>query len=255
MDEVKRPGPPIELNVVAAPGVVDAINRLTTQISITELPGEILHAVKDLSTAIREHAQKVHENTIALSKNTTAVNEYIDVTEGQTEAIKDQTCVLETISDAMESIAESVGPKVPVKATRMSFNAEIEEKQMPLQLHPDQKFKSTITFNGIIDGEPTVIAQGPFVAITQDPKVESPAQDDPTKTQTKVTIHGFCTQPASIVGGQQYLLSFPTEAVVDDPATANNTEKIFNPFPDQVEWIPATQAKATSMSMNVEVEP
>lgn len=123
---------------------------------------------------------------------------------------------------------------------------------MPLQLYPDQKFKGTFLFNGIVDGEPVIVCQGPFAAITQDAKIEEPAPDDATKTQTRVVIHGHCTQPESVVGGE--ILYFTANAQVDNPSTEAK-EEIFQKFDDVIEWLAPTQAKASSVTMQAEVEP
>src|SRR4030095_7031424 len=97
------------------------------------------------------------------------------------------------------------------------------------------------------------LRQGSSGGGTKDPKVESPAPDDPTKKQTTVTLHGYCTQPDKIVGGE--MLYMTVEATVDDPSTANNTETIYEKFDDVIEWIAPTQQKATSISLTSEIEP
>jgi hypothetical protein len=138
----------------------------------------------------------------------------------------------------------------------------------PLQLHPNQKLKATFAFNGAVDGEPLIVAQGGFTGMSaQDPKVEGPAPDDATKIQTTCVAHVYCTQPDSIVAGGggtypdsslngRYLISLPCTATVDNPDTGSTVEKIHEPFEYVAEWIPATQAKATTISMpTLEVEP
>jgi hypothetical protein len=139
------------------------------------------------------------------------------------------------------------------------------------QFYPTQKFKAIFLFNGGIDGEPVVVAQGGFTGQSaQDPKIEQPSDpNDPNSPkETRVTSHIYCTQPNSIVAGGggtyenhpeyngRYMISLPCTATVDDPATANDTEKIHEPFEFVAEWIPAAQAKATTISMPaLEVEP
>jgi hypothetical protein len=84
--------------------------------------------------------------------------------------------------------------------------------------------------------------------MTQDPKIEQPSADDPSKNETLVNCH-FRNSDPTATG----VVSVHVMATVDDPDTPD--VETIDQLLQAAEWIPPTQAKATSVTLSTSSEP
>ena len=286
----RKPKPPSQtagaITLVFAPTVVEAINGVTAALKpqppppdYTELITALINAIRlhtsivtDQTAAIRDHASAIRANTDALVINNGIQAGNIDTISRLTNVLSDLVTAVEDLTEAVDDLTPT--PPAPAKATGVSLTARAEPlartgesmatfdattlppiQCVPLQLYPDtQGFGITFTFNGSVDGEPTIICQGGFTGITQDPKVEQPSADpnDPQgNIETLCTIHGKATQPAD-APGTKVDFSVNWDA---DVAGTEDIEKYVQVFEDAIEWIAPSAPKASRVSLVAVVEP
>ena len=120
------------------------------------------------------------------------------------------------------------------------------------QFHFGEGVKATLDFNGAIDGEPTISNVG-VGTMVQDPKSEAPnAAGD--GVETTVVLHFRNPLP-----GTAGFVEITGSALADEPSTADVQETVVINFTNAngnavCEFIPPTQAKATSVTIATEAE-